>query len=107
MCHICEMQRNPDHETKIKIVRFTKDMLVYKERAEVFLKGSGMNIEALEKMQSEELDKIFKSHFKDTEDDHLLFHDLVTKMLFAFALGDSFDTEAMERDLENDRANLN
>lgn len=108
MCNICDMLEKPDHETKLKMLGFSKDMNAYKKRAEKFFRESDdLTFDKIEEMQNEELDKIFKRNFQDTDDDKLLFEQLVTRTLWAFATGRQVDTNHLEKRIQDERQNLN
>lgn len=94
----CE-RRKPSYEVKLKIYNFSKSMLEYKKLVE------STSLDDAIKNQKSEMDKIFKKHFEDTDQDKELFNDLVDMTLLGFATGGTIDLDAIRKDLEHDRQN--
>lgn len=94
------MLHNPSHEVKLKIYNFSLDILEYKKLIEKL-----NDVEKAMEIQDQELDKIFKKHFEDTEKDRDLFNGLVSRALFAFMHRKTIDVDAIKKELEHDRKN--
>lgn len=103
-CAACKASE-PDYETKLKILSFSKGMLKFKEQAEkMFDDGNGeIDFDKIKKHQDEELEKLFKQNFE--EEERPLFQKLVTSSMMAFSHGKTINVEAIEEDLKNERAN--
>lgn len=103
-CAACKAAQ-PDYETKLKILSFSKGMLKFKEQAEkMFDESNGeIDFEKIKKHQDEELEKLFKDNFE--EEERPLFHRLVTSSMMAFLHGKTIDVAAIEEELDHERAN--